>query len=186
MRSLAARERPNEVGRRPVGPVRLRAMRTLYIGNKNVSSWSMRAWLALKEKGVAFEERLVDLTDPNRGPTLSKLAWMHSGFTNIRTQMSFETTFHPTRKPAGPAALAEAEQLAKSWDESLSRFGGPWLCGELSLADLTFAPMVRRLRAYAFPLEKWPRVDAWVRALEERPSVREWISAAEKLPPYVG
>jgi len=31
----------------------------LYIGNKNYSSWSMRPWLALREAGIAFEERLV-------------------------------------------------------------------------------------------------------------------------------
>ncbi|HUD73314.1 MAG TPA: glutathione S-transferase N-terminal domain-containing protein, partial [Dongiaceae bacterium] len=28
----------------------------LYIGEKNISSWSMRPWVALKHKGVPFEE----------------------------------------------------------------------------------------------------------------------------------
>jgi glutathione S-transferase len=32
---------------------------SLYIGNKNYSSWSMRPWLAMRETGIAFEERLV-------------------------------------------------------------------------------------------------------------------------------
>ncbi|MEJ0023059.1 MAG: glutathione S-transferase family protein [Alphaproteobacteria bacterium] len=31
---------------------------TLYIGNKNYSSWSMRPWLALKWAGVAFKEEV--------------------------------------------------------------------------------------------------------------------------------
>ena len=30
----------------------------LYIGNKNYSSWSLRAWLGLKVAGIDFEERL--------------------------------------------------------------------------------------------------------------------------------
>ncbi|MEO6895656.1 MAG: glutathione S-transferase, partial [Caldimonas sp.] len=29
----------------------------LYIGNKNYSSWSLRAWLLMKQLGVEFDER---------------------------------------------------------------------------------------------------------------------------------
>lgn len=36
----------------------------LIIAEKNVSSWSMRPWLALKEKGVPFEERVISLLEP--------------------------------------------------------------------------------------------------------------------------
>jgi glutathione S-transferase len=34
-------------------------MLTLYIGNKNYSSWSMRPWVLMKQAGVPFEERKV-------------------------------------------------------------------------------------------------------------------------------
>jgi glutathione S-transferase len=34
---------------------------TLYIGNKNYSSWSLRPWLVLRWGGIAFEERLLRL-----------------------------------------------------------------------------------------------------------------------------
>ena len=34
-------------------------MRTLYIGNKNYSSWSMRPWVLMKQAGIAFEEVMV-------------------------------------------------------------------------------------------------------------------------------
>ncbi|NIJ20586.1 glutathione S-transferase [Sphingomonas naasensis] len=34
-------------------------MYRLYIANKNYSSWSLRPWLLLRERGIAFEERLV-------------------------------------------------------------------------------------------------------------------------------
>jgi glutathione S-transferase len=34
---------------------------TLYIGNKNYSSWSLRGWLILKESGLAFDEVLIPL-----------------------------------------------------------------------------------------------------------------------------
>src|SRR5256885_69517 len=31
-------------------------MLTLYIGNKNYSSWSMRPWVLMRQAGIAFEE----------------------------------------------------------------------------------------------------------------------------------
>ena len=34
---------------------------TLSIGDKNLSSWSLRPWLALKRAGAAFEERVIPL-----------------------------------------------------------------------------------------------------------------------------
>jgi glutathione S-transferase len=34
-------------------------MLTLYIGNKNYSSWSMRPWVLMKQAGLPFEERKV-------------------------------------------------------------------------------------------------------------------------------
>lgn len=37
---------------------------TLVIGNKNYSSWSLRAWLALAQAGVAFDEVRIPLSRP--------------------------------------------------------------------------------------------------------------------------
>jgi len=37
---------------------------TLIIGNKNYSSWSLRAWLALQQTGAAFEEIRIPLDTP--------------------------------------------------------------------------------------------------------------------------
>jgi glutathione S-transferase len=37
---------------------------TIYIGNKNYSSWSLRAWLMMKASGAPFEEVLIPLYTP--------------------------------------------------------------------------------------------------------------------------
>jgi glutathione S-transferase len=37
---------------------------TIYLGNKNYSSWSLRPWLALKGVGVEFEELVIPLDEP--------------------------------------------------------------------------------------------------------------------------
>ena len=38
---------------------------TIIVGNKNYSSWSLRGWLALKATGVAFDEIVIPLRQPN-------------------------------------------------------------------------------------------------------------------------
>ena len=38
--------------------------RTLFIGNKNLSSWSLRPWLALRQAGLPFEERVLRFEEP--------------------------------------------------------------------------------------------------------------------------
>jgi glutathione S-transferase len=36
----------------------------LIIGNKNYSSWSFRPWIAMKVAGIAFDEQVISLNDP--------------------------------------------------------------------------------------------------------------------------
>src|SRR5690606_22716825 len=73
---------PARAGNRPAGRaagaggVRARGppvTRVFHGGNRNASSWAMRAWLALREAGVAFEERIVDLRPPQRFAHLARI-----------------------------------------------------------------------------------------------------------------
>ena len=45
---------------------------TLYIGNKNYSSWSLRPWMALKHLGLEFREVLIPLNQPGTREDLGK------------------------------------------------------------------------------------------------------------------
>src|SRR3546814_5121127 len=45
----------------------------LYSGTQNASSWAMRAWLALREGGVVFEEEVVDIRRPQRVANLDRI-----------------------------------------------------------------------------------------------------------------
>jgi glutathione S-transferase len=40
-------------------------MYQLYIANKNYSSWSLRAWVLMRERGIAFAEHLVPFAESN-------------------------------------------------------------------------------------------------------------------------
>jgi len=47
--------------------------RILYSGNRNASSWAFRAWLALKEQSIDFEEIIVDIRRPKRWSNLAEI-----------------------------------------------------------------------------------------------------------------
>jgi glutathione S-transferase len=47
---------------------------TLFIGNKNYSSWSLRAWLVLKLTGVNFIENLIFLRQEQSKTQISKIS----------------------------------------------------------------------------------------------------------------
>ena len=47
---------------------------TLVIGDKNLSSWSLRAWLALKHTGARFEEVLIPLDQPDSRARIHELS----------------------------------------------------------------------------------------------------------------
>lgn len=209
--------------------------RVLYTGTRNASSWALRAWLALRESNLSFEERVVDIRRPQRFANLARiaefsppaavpvlvdggtvifdslaimeyanelgggsllpgyarlrartrslLAWVHSGLSQLCGTISFESTFYAESRRFTPVEAIEAARIFKACEGELSARGGPYLVGELSLADLAFVPVARRLLSRDPDLSPWPRTRAWMERLLARPSVREWMREAEVLPP---
>src|SRR5438552_16897260 len=45
---------------------------TIYLGNKNYSSWSLRPWLVLKHTGVTFDEIVIPLYEATSKATIMK------------------------------------------------------------------------------------------------------------------
>ena|ERR1700722_2725054 len=74
---------------------------TIYIGNKNYSSWSLRPWLVLKQSELPFEEVLIPLDQP--GTRAAILAVSPSGRVPV---------LHHDRRVIGDS-LAIAEYLAE-------------------------------------------------------------------------
>lgn len=46
----------------------------LYSGTRNASSWAMRAWLALREAEIPFDEEIIDIRRPQRFDNLARMA----------------------------------------------------------------------------------------------------------------
>ena len=104
----------------------------LYIGEKNISSWSMRGWLALVAKGVPFDERTIELrSDKDRArrrrvsPT-GRVPVLHHGARVIPDSLAIieylEETFPPPEHealwPRDKDARAHARWLAATMHSS--------------------------------------------------------------------
>ncbi|MGH7092934.1 MAG: glutathione S-transferase family protein [Stellaceae bacterium] len=96
---------------------------TLYIGNKNYSSWSLRAWLAAKTGGIEFDEVLIPLYGPGGREAIlahspsGKVPALHHGAVSVWESLAvceyLAETFPEARLwPADPVARAAARAVA--------------------------------------------------------------------------
>ncbi|MCA9663980.1 MAG: glutathione S-transferase N-terminal domain-containing protein [Myxococcales bacterium] len=218
----------------------------LVIGNKNYSSWSLRAWLYLELSGVSFEEerialfrgdfreRIARYSPAGRVPVLVELpegeggggdvdgddapicvwdSWaiiehvrerfegmaldwprapaaraearaiaaeMHAGFGALRQQMPFNVRARRKIDPRGDAALwRDVERVREIVVGCRERHlhQGRWLYGDLSIADVMYAPVALRLLSYQVELRGV--LADWVHAINLLPAVARWVAAAE-------
>jgi len=107
----------------------------LYIGEKNISSWSMRAWLALRHKVLPFEERTIELRrDADRhqrrrvSPT-GRVPVLHHGERAVPDSLAIieylEETFpppvHPALWPREAGARAHARWMAATMHSGFTK-----------------------------------------------------------------
>ena len=122
----------------------------LYSGTRNASSWAMRAWLALREQDMEFEERIIESGKKSllpadielRARTRPFVAWQHSELSNICPRLSFESSFYPDHRALTEAEVFDCNRLLAVLENELASNGGSYLFGELSLADLDLVPTV--------------------------------------------
>ena len=93
----------------------------LYIGNKNDSSWSLRAWLLMEHFGIPFREHLVSVAGRDYNPALKPLAGnarvpcLHDGGFQVWESIAiaeFLAERHPELWLAGARARARARCIS--------------------------------------------------------------------------
>lgn len=93
----------------------------LYIGNKNYSSWSLRAWILMKHFGIPFTEYMVSVAGRDFNPALKPIAGNarvpslhHDGFPVWESIAIAEylAEIHPGMWPADAKARARARCIS--------------------------------------------------------------------------
>ncbi len=96
---------------------------TLYIGSKNLSSWSLRPWLLLRHHAIRFDEALIPLDRPDTRARIlehspsGKVPLLQHGSTRVWDSLAIceylaETFALPGAWPSDPAARAYARSIA--------------------------------------------------------------------------
>jgi len=200
----------------------------LVIGNKNYSSWSLRAWLYLRESQLPFEEIRLPLfterwqteihryTPAGKVPVLlddDQVVWdslaiaeyvrekfphavgwpdelatrtharclvaeMHSGFFAIREELpqNLRMCQRRSRDDFSSTAQAEMQRVETMWQDCYRRYGGPWLCGNFSIADVMYAPVALRFVTYG--IQMTAAAQQFVEAVLALDAVQHWMQEA--------
>jgi len=74
-------------------------------------------------------------------------AEMHSGFSSLRGECPMDIGLR-TRADLSEATHKDIRRIVELWSGLLTRFGGPFLLGDWSIADAFFTPVATRFRSY--------------------------------------
>lgn len=80
-------------------------------------------------------------------------AEMHSGFSNLRTQMSFGLNTGDTPEVLSQATQDEIQRICQIWRNLLTLSDSKeFLCGNFGIVDAMYVPVIFRLRRYGITL----------------------------------
>ena len=108
-------------------------------------------------------------------------AEMHSGFTSLRGECPMALGEPPRATAISEATQKNVRRIVSQWSELLTRFGGPFLVGEWSIADAFYTPVATRFRTYGIRLSDYGdsgRCGEYAQRLLETPEFRAWEAAA--------
>jgi glutathione S-transferase len=117
-------------------------------------------------------------SDPSsRAIARSYAAEMHSGFPDVREQLSMDFA----RRVAAPALRESTkDQIARivaSWETVLKDSGGEFLFGGFSVADCMYGPVVSRFTTFAIDLP--PASRAYCERVMALPAMKDWGVASK-------
>ena len=185
---------------------------TIYLGNKNYSSWSLRPWLVLKHSpsgkvpalkhgaatvwdSLAICEylaesfptfRLWPSDHEARAIARAVSAEMHSGFAALRAHLPMNVRSSFPNRGVTPEVQAEINRVTAIWRDCRKRFGaapGEFLFGHFTIADAMYAPVATRFRTYKTALDR--EAQSYCEAIMGLPAMQEWVAAARNEPMVV-
>ena len=125
---------------------------------------------------VAPKAGLLPKDKAKRAHCRSVCGEMHSGFVSLRQALPMNVRAEFPGFKIWSKAQADIERILVIWRECLSAYGGPFLFGEISMADAMYAPVVSRFRTYDVKLDGPAK--AYADRIWDLPAMREWREAA--------
>ena len=104
-------------------------------------------------------------------------AEMHAGFPDIRDQLGMEFARKLPMPELRDDTRLQLERIISAWQSALTRFGGAFLFGRLSIADCMYAPVVSRFRTYGVVLPA--PVQAYADRVWALPAMKNWLKDSE-------
>lgn len=115
-----------------------------------------------------------------RAEARSYAAEMHSGFPDVRDQLSMDFARRAPMPVLRDETKAQLARIIDAWSSALSRFAKDrgFLFGGLSVADCMYAPVVSRFVTYGVAVPEI--VNTYVERMMALPAMRDWGVAAQK------
>jgi glutathione S-transferase len=125
------------------------------------------------------EARLWPDDPATRAAARAYAAEMHSGFPDLREQLSMDFARRLPQPALRDATKSQIARILSAWNEALVTHGsaGGFLFGRFSVADCMYAPVVSRFLTYG--VEMPPVATAYATRVMELPAMRDWGKAAE-------
>jgi glutathione S-transferase len=101
---------------------------------------------------------------------------MHSGFVSLRQALPMNIKAEIPHFKIWSKAEADIERIKAIWRECLDAYGGPFLFGEISMADAMYAPVVSRFRTYGVQLDDG--LADFADRIWDLPAMQEWREGA--------
>ncbi len=96
---------------------------TLILGSKNLSSWSLRPWIAMRMAGIAFQETVIALDQPETRAGIGAhspsglVPALHDGSLTIWDSLAILEYVHEEKPQAG---LWPADRTRRAWARSVA------------------------------------------------------------------
>ena len=101
---------------------------------------------------------------------------MHSGFVSLRQALPMNIKGEFPHFKIWSKAKGDIDRIQTIWRECLDAYDGPFLFGEIGMADAMYAPVVSRFRTYGVALDGELR--AYAGRIWDLPAMREWREGA--------
>jgi len=112
-----------------------------------------------------------------RAEARSYAAEMHSGFPDLRDQLTMDFARTLPTPVLREATSQQIARILSAWSEALKKHDGGFLFGRFSIADCMYAPVVSRFLTYGIDLP--PLIADYCARMMALPAMQDWKRAAQ-------